>query len=146
MNCESWVREKRKQAQHMAARCRKYADNTDDMTERIRKTAEADVWRMEAGDMQEILASADDADHSTGHGLTVERLLCAFYNVNPSKTRLTLKNSKDSAVIVSATHWSVVFLERFGGLIVNDFEIDGLGDDGFIHELTMYTMEGIQHE
>nr|DAG16199.1 MAG TPA: hypothetical protein [Caudoviricetes sp.] len=146
MNCESWVREKRKQAQHMAARLRKYADNTDDMTERIRKTAEADVWRMEAGDMQEILASADDADHSTGHGLTVERLLCAFYNVNPSKTRLTLKNSKDSAVIVSATHWSVVFLERFGGLIVNDFEIDGLGDDGFIHELTMYTMEGVQHE
>ena len=100
MNCESWVREKRKQAQHMAARCRKYAENTDDMAERIRKTAEADVWRMEAGDMQGILASADDADHGTGHGLTVERLLCAFYNVNPSKTQLTLKNSKDSAVIV----------------------------------------------
>lgn len=146
MNCESWVREKRKQAQHMAAKCRKHAENTDDMAERIRKTAEADIWRMEAGDMQEILASADNVDRGTGHGLTVERLLCAFYNVNPCKTRLTLKRSKDSTVIVSATHWSVVFLERFGSLIVNDFKTDRLDEDGFIHELTMYTMEDAAHE
>lgn len=146
MNCESWVREKRKQAQHMAAKCRKHAENTDDMAERIRKTAEADIWRMEAADMQEILASADDADRGTGHGLTVERLLCAFCNVNPCKTRLTLKRGEDNAVIVSATHWSVVFLEKYGGLIVNDFEIDRLGEDGFAHKLTMYTMEGAAHE
>ena len=144
MNCESWVREKRKQAQHMAAKCRKYAENTDDMAERIRKTAEADIWRMEAGDMQEILASADDADHSTGHGLTVERLLCAFYNVNPCMTRLTLKRSEKDT-IVSAAHWSVVFLERFGGLIVNDFEIDSIGENGFAHAMTIYTMEGAQN-
>ena len=144
MNCESWVREKRKQAQHMAAKCRKYAENTDDMAERIRRTAEADIWRMEAGDMQEILASADDTDRSTGHGLTVERLLCAFYNVNPCKTRLTLKRSKED-VIVSDTHWSIKFFEKYGGLIVNDFEIDSIGEDGFIHELTMYTMEGTQN-
>ena len=144
MNCESWVREKRKQAQHMAARCQKYVEATDDMAERIRKTAEANIWRMEADDMREILASADDADNSTGHGLTVERLLCAFYNINPCMTRLTLKRSKEDA-IVSDAHWSVKFLEKYGGLIVNDFEIDRLGEDGFVHALTIYTMEGAQH-
>lgn len=144
MNCESWVRLKRKQAQRMAAKCRKYAEATDDMAEHIRRTAEADIWRMEADDMREILTSADDADNSTGHGLTVERLLCAFYNVNPCMTRLTLKRSKED-VIVSDAHWSVALLEKYGGLLVNDFEIDRLGEDGFIHALTMYTMEDASH-
>jgi len=115
------------------------------MAERIRRTAEADIWRMEAGDMQEILASADDADRSTGHGLTVERLLCACYNVNPCMTRLTLKRSKED-VIVSDAHWSIKFLEKYGGLIVNDFEIDSIGEGGFAHAMTIYTMEGAQND
>lgn len=69
--------------------------------------------------------------------MTLNRLLCACYNVYPSRTKINIVDCKTAIRLFFGVRNDSV-LEKYGGLNVIDFLIAGLDSGGCAIQLTAY--------
>lgn len=69
--------------------------------------------------------------------MTLERLICACYNVYPGRTKINIVDCKTTSRLFFGV-WNEAFAKKYGGLNVIDFLIAGLDSGGCAIQLTAY--------
>lgn len=71
--------------------------------------------------------------------MTLNRLICACYNVFPGATKIKVKDNLGKELYFGL--WNADFIKDFGGLTVLDFEIDEIKKNGVAKTLTVWTVK-----
>lgn len=69
--------------------------------------------------------------------MTLERLICACYNVYPGRTKINIVDCKTTSRLFFGV-WNEAVTKKYGGLNVIDFEITALNPGGCAKQLTAY--------
>lgn len=69
--------------------------------------------------------------------MTLERLICACYNVYPGRTKINIVDCKTTSRLFFGV-WNEAFTKKYGELNVIDFLIAGLDSGGCAIQLTAY--------
>ncbi len=69
--------------------------------------------------------------------MTLQRLICACYNVYPGRTKINIVDCKTTSRLFCGV-WNEAFTKKYGGLTVIDFEINALSPCGCANMLTAY--------
>jgi hypothetical protein len=69
--------------------------------------------------------------------MTLERLICACYNVYPSRTKINIVDCKTTSRLFFGV-WNDASTKKYGGLNVIDFEITALNPGGCAKQLNAY--------
>lgn len=69
--------------------------------------------------------------------MTLERLICACYNVYPGRTKINIVDCKTTSRLFFGV-WNDTTTKKYGGLNVIDFEITSLNPGGCEKQLTAY--------
>lgn len=70
--------------------------------------------------------------------MTLNRLVCAFYNVFPGVTKIKVVNNLGNQLYFGL--WNDGCIKDFGGLSVLDFEVDELKKNGVAKTLTAWVI------